>query len=738
MLHIARIMSGELTGFGSKVKKVIIDPAGKACTDGQVVHIPQRMVEDDTHNIIMQEAVLAHEVAGHHRYTDFIAWNEQVIQKIKAGREDPLLHDFVNILEDARINHLLGQDFPGSGRRLDFTHEVFMRNHFKTHADAEASGDPMTQKKQAIVAMMCEAIAGINHWSKDEKVISYMDEVRELLQNAIKQPDTKAVVKQARRLLEIFRNHDWDEQPDSTSEYSAPGGEYQYDEESGEPVEQGGENEESESMDDIERAAREQDRQGRNPEKVSKNRFNDMDEPQEPRGNTHTDPDQDWNPDENGEAGSEGEGEDGEGMGDGDDDGDGEGAGDADGEGADGEGADGEDGEGEGGSDGEGSGDGDCDGGECARGQDTDEIQLHDGEGDKADGEGERPDSSQNNAKGAGWNDGYDDANDFDDAWSDLIASAEESKTWMEKEAIDEEDDYNEDLERAVDAVQTERMTIEGHSLEVVAGASDMFHHDEFYDAMDNCTADYDATKEACASGIGDLVMEIKRQLKGRNSRNERGMRRGKIDNGKLHKGMTDGKVFRRKLIPKKVDAAAIILIDASGSMGGGHVGSRARCASEAATVFSEVMENVGVKYEVIDFNTSSGTTLRIRKAMDASLGNTEKAVISQPYSGSCNSDGFAVQWCIDRLDARKEKAKLLFVISDGQPSGPCNGMGSERHLKSVTSGCPSDIGLVGIGIAGMDCSAYYPTAVTVSDTTKLADRMLPVLRDMLRKVVQR
>ena len=53
MLHIARIMSGELTGFGSKVKKVIIDPAGKACTDGQVVHIPQRMVEDDTHNIIM-------------------------------------------------------------------------------------------------------------------------------------------------------------------------------------------------------------------------------------------------------------------------------------------------------------------------------------------------------------------------------------------------------------------------------------------------------------------------------------------------------------------------------------------------------------------------------------------------------------------------------------------------------------------------------------------------------------
>jgi cobalamin biosynthesis protein CobT len=123
---------------------------------------------------------------------------------------------------------------------------------------------------------------------------------------------------------------------------------------------------------------------------------------------------------------------------------------------------------------------------------------------------------------------------------------------------------------------------------------------------------------------------------------------------------------------------------------------------------------------------------------MDSSIGNTEKAVISQPYSGSCNSDGYAVQWCIDRLDTRKEKAKLLFVISDGQPSGPSPSCGAGAHLKRVTRGCPSDIGLVGIGIAGMDCSEYYPTNVSVRNTTNLANEMLPILRDMLRKVVRR
>ena len=55
----------------------------------------------------------------------------------------------------------------------------------------------------------------------------------------------------------------------------------------------------------------------------------------------------------------------------------------------------------------------------------------------------------------------------------------------MEKEAIDEEDDYNADLAEAIDSVQTERMRIDGHTLEVVAGASDMFHHDDFHHVHD-------------------------------------------------------------------------------------------------------------------------------------------------------------------------------------------------------------------------------------------------------------
>ena len=116
--RVARVMSGELEKVGTPVKRVIVDARGRACTDGETVWIPMQMTDDEVLNLAMQEAILAHEAAGHLRYTDFKAW-KKVCDGIKAGDEDRMLHDFVNILEDARVNYLLSQDFPGSGKRLD-------------------------------------------------------------------------------------------------------------------------------------------------------------------------------------------------------------------------------------------------------------------------------------------------------------------------------------------------------------------------------------------------------------------------------------------------------------------------------------------------------------------------------------------------------------------------------------------------------------------------------------------
>ena len=246
-------MSGELQGFGASVSKVVIDPQGKACTDGKTVWIPETLHENKVYNKIMQEAILAHEIAGHHRYTDFVAWNNLVVEPSKYGDCDPMLHQFVNMLEDARINHLLNEDWAGSGKMLDFTHDVFMQNHRK------ATTDDTPHSQQAMVAMMTEVIALQPHFSNTQEVIDFMDEVRPMMMNACKQPSTRSVIAQAKRLLTAYREHFTGDGENDQNSFK-------------------GLSDDDLTESDVSRASEAQKEQGHNPEIAPQNRFKDMED----------------------------------------------------------------------------------------------------------------------------------------------------------------------------------------------------------------------------------------------------------------------------------------------------------------------------------------------------------------------------------------------------------------------------------------------------------------------------
>jgi len=708
---IGRIMATDANGMGTRVKTVSIDDSGRACTDGEHVWIPASMSDNPEQNLIMQEAVLAHEIAGHHRYTDFVVWNNEVVKKIKNGTEDPLLHQFVNCLEDSRINHLLSQDFPGSGKRMDYTHAVFMAKH-KAHTT-----DQSPLKEQAMVAMMSETIAHEAHWFTTTEVVAWMDENRALMQNACSQPDTRGVVKQAKRVLASFRAAF----PDDEMDPNMNGG---YDGNSGDNAE--GTSAEMETEADIERAAQTQQQNGGEPEKVSKNRFNNKKEKLEKSLDEKEKQQEAGNQSGGTESSDDAEGDEAGALG-GDDecdaDGDAEGGRDGDGEG---------DGEAEGGAAGDEAGDGQGDG-------EGDSLGGVDGEGE-ADGQGDEIDADGDEGEGYGGEDfnPFGDAenmSEFEQMWAELQTDARGSLDAMNREALDEQMAHEDDISRALNEVENHRCRVEGHALEIVAGADDMFHYDYEYNSQQLIDGNerYMGVKESNRSGIQNLVNEIKRQLKGRNTRMERNLKRGRVTNRDIWKvNQTGAKMFQRRAIPKKVDASAIILIDSSGSMGG----RKSACAADAAVVFSEVMNSVGVDFEVIDFATSSGTTMRIRKALDSTLGETEKAVISNPTAGGCNADGYAVQWCLDRLRTR-QGAKMLFVLSDGQPTdGGPNGQHAGEWLRTVIGNAGKDVALAGVGIQSDAVTNYYDNCVVVSDATELPAKMLPVMRGMLNKLV--
>lgn len=680
--RIAKVMSGELTGFGANVQKIVIDKHGRACTDGKTVWIPQHLHDDPRYNAIMQEAILAHEVAGHHRYTCFQTWNTKVVQPIQKGQEDPLLHKFVNMLEDARINHLLSQDFAGSGKRLDFTHKVMMQDHKKNTVDAD-------EATQAFVAMMTECIVHEPHWFSNQMVVDYMDEVRPLLNNAIRQPSTSKVVKQAHRLLKIYRDT-FSNEPDADNL-----------------------SDDDLSPAQVEQAAAEQEVQGNNAEQVSRQRFQDMKEV-EKADPSEQDAQSDEGEGDAGESSENGDAESNEADADGEGEGEGEADADAD---ADGEGSASESGE-------DGEGDADADGDADGEGEVSESGEDGDADGDTQESEG---------GIGAGNEDLT------DDDWADLLTQIEGDMADDESVADDIEDGHaptdttsNNDFRVPEGINQT---SDNQHEIAVIAGAKDF--HQRWN--LDKYSRHYNRVAKENKSLINRVAKEMQRRLKGSDPRYDTGERRGRInpkDAWKVADREQDSsRIFMQKKAEDQISGHAILLIDASGSMSG----SRAQYAADAAVVFGEVFATVGIDYEVIDFCSSGNrTNMRVRKAFGADANAAEKACVASPYSGAANADGYAIEWCLNRLN-KMGGNRMLVVISDGAPAGASpEGMNDAEHLIHVVANAPKAVGILGIGIAGCDTSRYYDNAITINDISRLAQESMPTIRRMLKKVVPR
>lgn len=709
--RVARVLSGELESVGTPVKRVIVDARGRACTDGENVWVPMQMTEDPVMNRMMQEAILAHEAAGHLRYTRFQDWFN-ITKAIKAGTEDRLLHDFVNILEDARVNHLLSQDFPGSGKRLDATQAYFMQKH-REQWDGQPA-EMINARQAAMVAMMTEAIAHQPHFFNHvPEVVAYMDEVRSICATAVSQPTTAAVIVQAKRMLKIYRKH-FPEDMGEGDEFGMPSGE------SGEGIMM-----DDMSPEEIERMAKEQKERGAQVEEAPRRRFKDlkekMDEVAE-KAQAQKDAQEASESDESGsgdESTGEGE-EDAQGASEGDSEGDSE-------EGSDGEGSEGDSGEGDSGSgdaDGEGDNPADADGGELS--DESGSSEPTGADETKTDGHlDELPESTENGDKGWG--------GESDDLWAEINEAMEAEM----QEAHDLKKDFKEDCEDAAssgpEAGSETDSKYGDHTIEITHTTQSFIERADLnpeFNLSDFATA-YNATVAENRTAITTLVNEMKRLIKGRDTKYQRGLKRGGLDSRRLWMHRTNDRLFQKRVDPDVAEANVVVLIDSSGSMGG----TRSQEAARAATVFAEVFDRLGFGCEIVDFCTMGRTAIRVRKSMKAPVNEITKAAIAAPTAGGSNSDGYALQWCIDRVSTFKGN-RMVFVISDGQPAGPApSGLSCDDHLKAVVEDCPKDIGLFSVGIDGMDTSEYYENAVRVDDCRTLVKDSMPIIRKMLRRV---
>jgi len=218
--------------------------------------------------------------------------------------------------------------------------------------------------------------------------------------------------------------------------------------------------------------------------------------------------------------------------------------------------------------------------------------------------------------------------------------------------------------------------------------------------------------------------------------------RSGKLRTAKLWKQRLG--IYR--LFERPVDAgrsmAFSLLVDESASMKGQ---DKYRLAAMTAVLLGEALDRLGIPLEIIGFTTAefearaamrlgltpahahratrcSALEHRIYKRFDEPFGAVRTRLSGiQPRHN--NWDEESLLFAFRRIQARPERAKIIVVISDGQPNGDAEHLISAvRFVEGL--GCR----IIGVGIGADYVRQIYRNAIVVSDFRQTAEELLRLL----------
>ena len=150
-----------------------------------------------------------------------------------------------------------------------------------------------------------------------------------------------------------------------------------------------------------------------------------------------------------------------------------------------------------------------------------------------------------------------------------------------------------------------------------------------------------------------------------------------RLDNGGLHR--YDKKFFTKKIQPENVpDMEVCLLVDLSGSMNGPRIAT----ARKTAYIVYEFCRNLNIPVSIYGHHTL-GNTVEIKSFAEAdSIDGKDCIRIFEMTASGCNRDGYALRYCLDKLEKSYAETKLMFVISDGRPNH--NGYGMVEGKKDI------------------------------------------------------
>lgn len=144
-----------------------------------------------------------------------------------------------------------------------------------------------------------------------------------------------------------------------------------------------------------------------------------------------------------------------------------------------------------------------------------------------------------------------------------------------------------------------------------------------------------------------------------------------------------DGRIFCNTRLPTEpINLAVGLLIDESGSMGGGDRITRARAT---AIVVHDFCEKLGIPIMITGHTASCGHVDLYSYADFDSVDRNDRYRLMDLSARCCNRDGAALRFAAEKLCRYPSEVKMLIIICDGQPNDSgYSGTAAEADLRGI------------------------------------------------------
>lgn len=210
------------------------------------------------------------------------------------------------------------------------------------------------------------------------------------------------------------------------------------------------------------------------------------------------------------------------------------------------------------------------------------------------------------------------------------------------------------------------------------------------------------------------------------------GQKRGKLHSSSLFKVGVDSpskdRIFSKKVETEALDVAVTLLMDCSGSMYSDHKYTHA-CA--AVLLLKDVFSTLNIPLEMLGF-TDDGHN-HVMYEMQKFGENVPKNTLIEMMKNIVlldNADGESILYAHNRLLQRREKRRILIVLSDGEP---CGGRGNgcvKKYTRQVINAIEarSPIELLGVGLLHDGVQDWYSKYVIIPSATTIESSLISVV----------